>query len=433
MSRLANRSARGGSPRVPFLIGALMVAALTACQSTPGAGSDPDNSRQLELISWWAAGPDKAALEDVIEGFREAEQSIQVFDASVRGNDGSNARSAISARLEAGNPPDTFLTRGGPDLAAYVRDGVVADLTTINGTDGLQTSYPAAVLESVSEGDALFAIPVVVHRANLVWFDRERVALLGASPAPADIRSWLTDLETARSTGIEFPLAVGNGASQLSLFEAVLLADAGPELFGRLWLGADRWEDPSIVQALDHYGQLLDYIDPSLSSASPSDLVQQVIRGDAVYVVWSDAALPVFSAAGLGLGEQFDVVPGPGSAGVFSFGCDAFAVPVAAAHADSAAAWVEFVDDPDVQLTAAGASGGIAARIDADSVALPPYQNRAQTSYRRDLLLPSLSLGAAANQAWTSQITQALMRFESDGRRDALRNALISAAHLALD
>ena len=60
----------------------------------------------------------------------------------------------------------------------------------------------------------------------------------------------------------------------MQLFENVLLADLGAVLYQNLWKSTKNWEGEPLRTAIDHYGQLLDYVDPA--SARPG-----VERGDA--------------------------------------------------------------------------------------------------------------------------------------------------------
>src|SRR5215471_9641971 len=82
---------------------------LTGCSMGGGdAGSDPNNPNQVEAITWWASGTEKTALYDLVDVFKDQNPDLQFIDASVRGAGGDKARTAIAARLEADNPPDTF-------------------------------------------------------------------------------------------------------------------------------------------------------------------------------------------------------------------------------------------------------------------------------------------------------------------------------------
>jgi hypothetical protein len=47
--------------------------------------------------------------------------------------------------------------------------------------------------------------------------------------------------------------------------------------------------------------------------------------------------------------------------------------------------------------------------------------------------VPSVAHGVAANPAWTKTITDAVVKFGSDGHPEALINTLIAAAHSQFD
>lgn len=409
--------------------------ALTGCSLGGDAGSDPNNPNQVEAITWWASGLEKTALYDMLKVFAKQNPDIQFIDASVRGAGGDKARMSIGARLEAKNPPDTFQAAAGAGLTDYVAAGQLQDLTTFYAQNGLTDVYRAALLELLTVDGKIYSVPSDIHRVNVVWTNNELLTAGGVDPtvAPASVDAWIADLQKVRDSGVEYPLALGNGLTQVTLFENVLIADLGAVLYQNLWKSTKNWEGARLVTAVDHYQQLLDFVDPGTGSQEWSDTIQQVITGHAAYVVMADYALSSFQRAGFTYGKQYSSMPMPNTVGMFDFLADSFTLPVGAVHDTAARAWLLTVSSAEGQKALSLVKGSIPARTDTVETDYPPYQQGAIASLQLDTVVPSIANGIAASPDWTKTITDAVVKFEGDRHPDALVNALIAAAHTALD
>lgn len=394
------------------------------------AGSDPNNPNQVEAITWWASGTEKTALYDLVAVFKQENPELHFIDASVRGGGGAKARQAIAARLEAGNPPDTFQTAAGAGLTDYVAAGDLQDLTDLYADNGLPDVYRAALLELLSVDGRIYSVPSGIHRVNVLWANNNVLREAGVDPsvAPANIDAWLADLEKVRQSGVEYPLALANDWTQVQLFENVLIADLGAVLYQNLWKSTKNWEGDKLRKAIDHYQQLLAYAKPTSESREWTDATQDVIEARAGYVIMADFALSAFQRAGFTSGKQYSANPMPGTVGVFDFLADSFTLPEGAVHEKAARAWLLTVASAEGQKALSLVKGSIPARTDTNKEDYPPYQQGAIASLQMDTVVPSLAHGVAASPRWTNAITTAVVRFGDDGHPEALRNALIKAA-----
>jgi glucose/mannose transport system substrate-binding protein len=270
---------------------------------------------------------------------------------------------------------------------------------------------------------------------NVLWSNNTLLEDAGVDPtvAPATINAWLADLEKVRASGVEYPLALGNDWTQVQLFENVLLADLGAVLYQNLWKSTKNWEGAALRTAIDHYGQLLDYVAPNSGSTEWTEATNSVIEGDAAYVLMADFALAAFQRVGLESGGQFSAVPTPGTVGVFDFLADSFTLPVGAVHDSATRSWLLTVSSAEGQKALGIVKGSIPARTDTVAEDYGPYQQQAIADLQLDTVVPSLAHGVAASPAWTKAITVAVVKFGGDGHPDALANALIDAAHAQLD
>jgi glucose/mannose transport system substrate-binding protein len=413
----------------------VLAVALTACQGGDGAGSDPNDPDQVEVITWWASGSDQSALYSLVSVFGQQHPGLDFIDASVRDATGEAARHSIAVRLGAGNPPDAFQAVAGAGLAEYVENGQVQELSGFFADNELTDVFRADLLETLRVDGRLYSVPSDIHRANVLWMNSSVLDRAGLDPsvAPAGIDAWIGDLERVRSSGVAYPLALGDGQTRLQLFENVLLARLGPEQYRALFLVGNGWTTGAVEDAVKDYQRLLGFADPTQSARTRDEVVDAVVYGDAAYVVMADYAVRAFDGVGYELGRQFQAVPMPGTAGSFSLVADCFTLPTGAAHQDASRAWLLTVASAEGQRALNLAKGSISARSDVDPADYPPYQQTALASLDTDSLVPSLAHGIAASPTWTAAISAAVEQFGRDHRVAALMSALQTAASAALD
>ena len=409
--------------------------ALTGCSLGSDAGSDPNNPNQVEAVTWWASGVEKTALAGLVTVFHDQNPDLQFIDASVRDPGGAKARLAIAARLDAGNPPDTFQSSAGAALSDYVSNGELQDLTSFYADNGLSDVYRAALLELLTVDGKIYSVPSDIHRVNVLWTNNKLLTAAGIDPAqaPENMDAWIGDLTKVRQSGVQYPLALGDDFTQLTLFENVLIADLGGVLYQNLWKSTKNWEGARLTTAIEHYGQLLEFVDPTAGSHAWNETTQAVVEGDSAYTLMADYALSSFQRAGYVYGRQYSAIPTPGTVGTFDFLADSFTLPVGAVHDGAARAWLLTVSSAEGQKALSLVKGSIPARTDTVAADFSPYQQTAIASLQLDTVVPSIANGVAADPGWTEAITEAVVKFGDDRHPEAFGNALIRAAHAALD
>jgi len=437
-SRTAHRRAPHSRARNPVVwsLALGVFVALSGCgTSEPLVGSDPNNADQVEVFTWWTAGTDRVAYKALAGVFLGQNPGLEFIDASVSGSGGGQAREALAARLTADNPPDTFQTVAGESLVEYADAGALQDLTSWFAENELDAAVFRTDLEDMlSVEGRQYGVPSSINRVNVVWVNSGLLdaAGVGSTTAPQTIDAWLADLAEVRASGVAYPLALGEGWTQVGLFETILISDLGPGAYRNLWISARSWESPNVLKAVEHYGALLDFVDPASRARDAEEAVDSVADGRAAYVVMADFASGAFDDAGLEFGDGYTAWPTPGTDGVFDFTADAFVVPVGAVHDRAAKAWLLSVASTEGQRVFNLRRGSIPARIDADPSEFSPYQQSAFASFKVDTLVPSLAHGVAASREWSATITDLVVRFGISRDAEWLAGALTSAADEAL-
>lgn len=413
---------------------AAVAAAGLALAGCSGATSDDSNADQVEVFTWWASGSEKVGLDALVGVFNEQYPDIEFINASVAGGAGSNAKATLASRLEASDPPDTFQAHAGAELTDYIEAGQLQDLSSLYEENGLTDVFPASLLERLTVDGAIYSVPSNIHRANVVWVNTAVLTDAGIDPteAPADLDAWIEDLETLKDAGVESPLALGTEWTQVQLLENVLIADLGADAYSGLWTGETAWDSKGVEDAVDHYGQLLTYVNSDFTGLDWDAATQIVIDGNAGYNVMGDWAEAAFAQAGLTYGDEYSTFATPGTAGIFDFLADSFALPVGAPHEAAAKNWLITISSAEGQKAFNLAKGSIPARTDTVASDYPAYQQTAIESFANDTVVSSLAHGAAASISWSGDISSAVGKFGADRDADSLVAALVAAADKAL-
>jgi glucose/mannose transport system substrate-binding protein len=124
--------------------------------------------------------------------------------------------------------------------------------------------------------------------------------------------AWIADLQKLRDSGVEYPLALGNDWTQVQLFENVLVSDLGAVLYQNLWKSTKNWEGERFRVAVDHYAQLLQFVDPGSLDQEWNEATNLVVEGDAAYVIMADFALASFQQAGYAVRQAVRRIPDAG-------------------------------------------------------------------------------------------------------------------------
>lgn len=420
--RRAQPMARGRRRRAAWAFAALAAWPLAAC-TAPAATTPSSAGEQVEVFTWWASGGEKLAMDVLVQRFHAEHPDVTYVDGSVVGGAGSVAKDVLSSRLANDDPPDTFQVHGGAELAARVAAGQVQPLTDLYDRLGLADVLPPAVLDQVSVDGVPYAVPVDVHRANLVWANTAVLSAAGLDPTARydSLDSWLEALAAVRATG-HVALALGSTWTQVHLLETVLLSRLGPTAYAGLWDGTTDAASPAVATAVGDFARLLGYTNADRDSLDWQDAATLVTNGDAAFTVMGDWAQQV-------LGPPVVWAPFPGTEDVDDMVLDAFAVPVGAPHPAGAEAWLTTVAGAQVQADFANAKGAAPARSDIPLTTLDTYPRTAVAALHSETRVPSLAHGMAVPPDALSRITDVVARLARGTASTSQLQAALAASH----
>ena len=394
-----------------------------ATEAMGGASGD------VEVFTWWTEGGEKAGLDALVALFEENNPDATFVNGAVAGGAGSNARNVLASRLQTGQPPDTFQGHAGRELQDYIEADQLEPVNDVYDAEGYADVFPADIIDLLSQDGNIYSVPANIHRANVVWANPTVLEDNGLSTdPPADMATWIDDLQTLQDAGMEAPLSVATEWTQLHLFETVLLSELGPEAYIGLWDGTTDWASAEVTAALETYATLLSFTNGNRDSLDWPDALAMVTDGTSAYNVMGDWAAGSLDAQGLTPDVDWIHFPVPGTAGTFDFLSDSFTLPVGAPNPDGAKAWLVTVGSAEGQVAFNVAKGSIPVRTDVDTAEFGAYQQSAIADFASDTIVPSLAHGAAAQAAWQGNISSAVGQFSVEGDVATLQSQLVDAA-----
>ncbi len=251
--------------------------------------------------------------------------------------------------------PDVFQANGGSDVLRWVRGGgegsAICPLDRLSATYGWQGVYFPRSLQPVSCRGSLYALPVGIHRLNVLFYNRdlfaklkEQAALVGvtlvepeALKSPYDLLEQLEQVTTLGAKTDEgkdiVPLTMGT-TSRWPLtvlgFENVLMS-LGGNAYHTLWEGGLQGDDGTrSAQLTGKLEEMLAILRRLVEFSAIEreitwqDALLEVGRGEALFTVtgdWGWAQLEEEQAANVA------TVAFPGTSSSFVYTPDSFAVP----------------------------------------------------------------------------------------------------------
>ena len=373
----------------------------------------------ITFYTWWA-GLERFAIDAVIGNFTKL-YGIKVEKTAVPGGAGVNAKIAILTLIQAGKPPAAFQVHCGPEMISYIYAAPNGAKSFVNMTSvaqqiGLIQQAPG-VAWACSLNGGMFSLPVNVHRANLIMYNKHLLDKIGAS-VPTTVQDLLAVCQKAAAAGI--PCLVLGGADQFTLlqtWENIFLAVGGPYKFMQFLYGTLPSNDPSIVQATQLYLNLTKYLSPDWSSVDWTGAVADVVQGKALAHVDGDWAVGlihnvypnVTMCTVDSITPSCDIIfaPFPGTQGIYSLVIDSVAVPVGPEQSYGIL-FAKFFAGPQGQMIFNPIKGSIATYKNISTSIYPTVVQRWEAQQYRDarFYVYSLTHGGLFSDVWQNLLQQ---------------------------
>jgi glucose/mannose transport system substrate-binding protein len=346
-----------------------------AAVANAGCSESSNERRTVEVINWWSAPGEIDAMNQLVTLFHARYPTQKVDNHRIP--DPGMARDAIRDLVVGGFPPETFQANGGWDLLSWVAynnnpDDADAKLDELDAYASWAAAVPDLVKKTVRFNGKIYAVPLNIHRLNMLFFNRRVFADHGVEPPKWNDELTFDDLfvlcDRLKAAGVQRPIALATEQSWplvLYLFENILVARAGAEGYLQFFSGDpgfDILNSPPLQAALTDLSRLLAY-DPEARTSTWDEAVEEMSNGNAAMTIMGDWAKGYID--GKGGDVDFGAIPTPGTAQAFVFTTDTFGLPLGARNRDGALKLLELAGSQQGQDEFNVKKGSIPARADA--------------------------------------------------------------------
>jgi glucose/mannose transport system substrate-binding protein len=408
--------------RIVSIFSVLLVLGLSLAMVACAGGG---KSNKLEIFSWWTAGGEAEGLNALYNLYQKQYPKVQIVNATVAGGAGTNAKAVLSTRLTGGDPPDAFQLHAGLEVEKYDPVKYLQPLDSLYSAEGLDKAFPKDLLTLLKYKDHYWGVPVNIHRANILWYNKKVFADNNLQP-PTNWDEFFKVAKVFKSKGI-IPLVIGTkeGWEAGHTFETVLLSVLGADGYRGLWTGATRWSDPKVTQALETFKNLMPYFNSDYSALTWDQAAQYLIDNKGAMHIMGDWTNGWFTSKNYtGYGWE----PVPGTAGIYDALSDSFTAPKGAKNQTNLMNWLKLCGSKAGQEAFNPKKGSIPARTDADPSLFNEYLQSAMKDWTSNAIVPSVVHGAAAVEKWATVYKDILTTFATKGDVAATQKALEQAA-----
>ncbi|MBB6097805.1 glucose/mannose transport system substrate-binding protein [Deinobacterium chartae] len=380
---------------------------------------------KLEIFSWWTAGGEADGLKAIYGVIQKDNPKLEIINATVGGGAGTNAKAVLKTRMLGGNPPDSFQVHGGAELIdQWVRGRLMADISDVWKSQGWEKVIPKDLQEMVQSGGKYYAVPVNVHRGNVLYYNKAVLDKAGVKP-PKTMAEFFAAAEKLKKAGVT-PLALGSqGNWQITmLFENNLVAAGGPKFYRDLVTGKVAWTDAKVKKALEDTKRMLSYTNKDSTALGWDQAAGLVLNGKAAFTIMGDWAKGYFQANKWTADKEFSSVPAPGTTGSFMIITDTFGLPAKAKNVANGKVWLEALGSKAGQEAFNVKKGSICARTDCNPKLFDPIGQRTMKDFAKDQLVPSIAHGSAVKESFASAINDEMGVFLQKGDVNATATRL---------
>jgi glucose/mannose transport system substrate-binding protein len=400
----------------------------TAPAVTAPAGYAPANGK-LEIFSWWTSGGETEALDYLYADFKVLNPQVEVINSAMTGGtaSGGNMKAVLQTRMLGGDPPESFQIHLGHELIDnHVIAGRMEPLDELYASEGWDKIFPKGLIEIASYQGKPWSVPVNIHRANVLWYNKKMFADVGATAPP---KTWdeffaIGDLLKAKGQPL-IGVAESSPGFWAHVTETMLISNLGADGYRGLFTGATKWDDKRVTDALSTSAKALEYANPDFTSVSWGDINDLMVGGKVATIIQGDWTPGVLWSKGF---NDFGWAPAPGNEGIYDMLSDSFGLPKGVKNRDAAINWLKVCGSKHGQEGFNFYKGSIPARTDADFSKYTDYHKAAAKDWQSNQLVPSIVHGAAAKDSFNVDYQTAINVLATKKDVSAAQSALLKAA-----
>jgi glucose/mannose transport system substrate-binding protein len=394
----------------------------------------------LEIYHWWTSGGEADAINALVAYFNTQYPNVTVIQSPVAGGAGYVFKSVIKPLVLAGEAPDSFQLHAGYEGMPYYNGGYLDPITSLYADQGWESVFPQVVLDMVKFGNDYYAVPLDIHRANVVWYNKAVLTAHGINAST--LTTWtafFAACDKLVAEGVAHPISLGD----TDKWEAThvleqIIASEGIGFYqdyvnGKLTSPTNA----TLVDALTKFSTYLNYVNTDHATLTWDQATARVITGDAAFNIMGDWANGEFLKADKVYGTDYGTFVVPGTQGYYGLVVDCFEHPKGVKHPDNSLDWLKVVGSKAGQDAFNPLKGSISPRSDSDVSKYGPYQQQFAIPdfHAATHMYPSVVHGSGAPESFATPLNDIVSSFvtnlNNSNNISATASAIINAIQAA--
>jgi glucose/mannose transport system substrate-binding protein len=371
---------------------------LSAC-GADGKKSDEmggADAEEIEIFSWWLAPGEAGALQGIIDLYEERTGGRVTNAVNA---DAENSRMALADRLASGMPPDLY-QENARQLATFIaaNPGKLTPLDDFYDEHDLRAVLVPELVDNVTVDGELVALPMGIHRANSLFYNKEIFTELGLTP-PTSLEGMLETCEKLKEANIT-PFAISHeGWVQNLFFELLHESMLGTQRYREFLDGNPGEDNAKLVETVALYADIMEKYtnaDAGDEGFGWAEAASLLFEGKAAMFAHGDWAKGLYVQRGWTSDVDFGVVGTPGASDLFMYDLDIWVMPKGGPNPEGARAFLEAAVSVEGQLAFDLIKGATSVRADLpsaelDSIGKSVLRNLNDAKVRRMSPLPEMS------------------------------------------
>ena len=338
----------------------------------------------------------------------------------------------IQNRVLDQNPPSTFQIWPGQALTPYTDEDLLEDIGDSVWDEEMREAYLDGITELSRPGGDLVAVPINIHRMNNLFYNVDVVESADVDPTDIDDPQGLLDaLQAVDENTDAVPLAHQTQApwSTVQLFEDVFIGQQGTDAYTSFIEGDVEALEDEVREALEQLSEYADFYPEDAGSISWDQGNDRLIEGEAAFIHQGDWAAGQYRAAdGFEFGEDWDMVPFPGTDGVYHSVIDSFVFPTNNPSPEATERFLNYAGSVDAQERFNPIKGSIPPRTDVPTDDFGPFLSRQIEDFENsNAQPPTIAHGTAVAPAIASSMEEAFANFNDNRNVDTAYEAIRDA------
>jgi len=391
----------------------------------------PAKANVLEIYHWWTSGGEKAAITALVGVYESKYPDVGVIQSPVSGGAGYVMKALMKSLVLAGEAPDAFQLHAGYEMKPYVDGGYLDPINDLWSGQGWETVFPTVVKDMVKFGTNYYAVPVNIHRVNVVWYNKH---VLDGNGISANITTW-DDFFAAcdklkQNTTLTSPISLGDqGKWAATHVLEQIIASEGIGFYQDFINGkVTSATNTTLRDALTKFAKYLSYVNENHAALTWDGATAMVIRNESAFNIMGDWANGEFLVANKTYNVDYGTFAVPGTGNMYGLCIDCFEHPKGVKHPENSLNWLKVVGSKDGQDAFNPLKGSISARTDADTTKYGPYQQAAIADFTKvTYMYPSVVHGSGMPEAFSAKLDDIMSAFVDSKDVSAAATSLTKA------